>query len=177
MSRRVPVASKRMRKEDDDRSRVRLWLRLLKCTNLIESNVRGRLRDEYDTTLPRFDMLAQLDAADSESGLTMGELSRRLMVTNGNLTGLTERLVKEKLVSRSASPNDRRTQVVRLTANGKRALQEMAAGHRRWIQSLFAGLDEKEISELYRLIGRLKDSVQSVSKNGVGPAAAEETRK
>ncbi|MCU1309812.1 MAG: MarR family transcriptional regulator [Candidatus Angelobacter sp.] len=177
MSRRVPVPSKRMRKEDDDRSRVRLWLRLLKCTNLIESNVRGRLRDEYDTTLPRFDMLAQLDAADSESGLTMGELSRRLMVTNGNLTGLTERLVKEKLVSRSASPNDRRTQVVRLTANGKRALQEMAAGHRRWIQSLFAGLDEKEISELYRLIGRLKDSVQSVSKNGVGPAAAEETRK
>jgi DNA-binding MarR family transcriptional regulator len=171
----MSLTSKHNTKADDDRSSVRLWLRLLKCTNLIESSVRGRLREEYDTTLPRFDMLAQLDAADSEAGLTMGELSRRLMVTNGNLTGLTERLVKEKLVSRSVSPNDRRTQLVRLTANGKRALQEMAADHRSWIQSMFAGLDGKEISELYRLIGRLKDSVQTVSGNATGAATAEDT--
>jgi DNA-binding MarR family transcriptional regulator len=173
----MSLTSKRNTKADDDSSTVRLWLRLLNCTNMIESNVRGRLREEYDTTLPRFDMLAQLDAADSEAGLTMGELSRRLMVTNGNLTGLTERLVKEKLVSRSVSPNDRRTQLVRLTANGKRALQEMAADHRSWIQSMFAGLDRKEISELYRLIGRLKDSVQTVSGNSAESANAEDTHK
>jgi DNA-binding MarR family transcriptional regulator len=173
----MSLTSKRNTKADDDRSSVRLWLRLLKCTNMIESNVRGRLREEFDTTLPRFDMLAQLDAADNEAGLTMGELSRRLMVTNGNLTGLTERLVKEKLVSRSVSPNDRRTQLVRLTANGKRALQEMAADHRSWIRSMFAGLDQKEISELYRLIGRLKDSVQIVSGNATESATAEGTHK
>jgi DNA-binding MarR family transcriptional regulator len=177
MSSLTATSSKQTRQLDDDRSNVRLWLRLLKCTNLIESNVRGRLREEYSTTLPRFDMLAQLDAADKKSGLTMGELSRRLMVTNGNLTGLTERLVKEKLVSRSASPRDRRTQMVRLTLNGKRALQEMAAGHRRWIQSMFAGLESKEVAELYRLVGRLRDSVQSVSANGAGVAALKETRK
>jgi DNA-binding MarR family transcriptional regulator len=177
MSALTATSSKQTRQLDDDRSNVRLWLRLLKCTNLIESNVRGRLREEYATTLPRFDMLAQLDAADTESGLTMGDLSRRLMVTNGNLTGLTERLVKEKLVSRSVSPRDRRTQMVRLTANGRRALQEMAAGHRRWIQSMFAGLESKEVAELYRLIGRLRDSVQSVSANGVGVATVKETRK
>src|SRR5437879_5214021 len=111
---------------NDDRDRLRLWLRLLKCSNMVESRVRGRLREEFDTTLPRFDMLAQLDASDSDQGLTMGELSRRLMVTNGNLTGLTERLVKERLVSRSVSPDDRRSQRVRLTANGRRAFQQMA---------------------------------------------------
>jgi DNA-binding MarR family transcriptional regulator len=99
------------------------------------------------------------------------------MVTNGNLTGLTERLVKEKLVSRSVSPNDRRTQLVRLTANGKRALQEMAADHRSWIQSMFAGLDSKEISTLYRLIGRLKESVQSVSGTATEADTAEETHR
>jgi DNA-binding MarR family transcriptional regulator len=171
------TSRRRSSKTDDDRSSVRLWLRLLKCTNMIESNVRGRLREEYDTTLPRFDMLAQLDAADTDAGLTMGELSRRLMVTNGNLTGLTERLVKEKLVSRSVSPNDRRTQLIRLTSNGKRALQEMAADHRSWIQSMFAGLDGKEISELYRLIGRLKDSVRTVSDIATEADTAEETHR
>jgi DNA-binding MarR family transcriptional regulator len=151
---------------NDDRDRLRLWLRLLKCSNMVESRVRGRLREEFDTTLPRFDMLAQLDASDSDQGLTMGELSRRLMVTNGNLTGLTERLVKERLVSRSVSPDDRRSQRVRLTANGRRAFQQMAANHRGWIEEMFAELKHGEVAELYRLIGRLKDSVQTASPNG-----------
>ncbi|MCU1284767.1 MAG: MarR family transcriptional regulator [Acidobacteriales bacterium] len=155
-----------VQKKSDDRETLRLWLRLLKCTNMIESRVRGRLREEYASTLPRFDMLAQLDAADSASGLTMGELSRRLMVTNGNLTGLTERLVKEKLVSRSASTQDRRTQFVRLTAAGKRALQEMAADHREWIQEMFAGLTANEVAQLNTLVGRLKDSVRLAAPDG-----------
>jgi DNA-binding MarR family transcriptional regulator len=161
----------RAQKKDDDRSTLRLWLRLLKCTNMIESRVRGRLREEYASTLPRFDMLAQLDAAENAYGLTMGELSRRLMVTNGNLTGLTERLVKEKLVSRSASTEDRRTQFVRLTAAGKRALQDMAANHRTWIQEMFAGLTPDEVAEMNTLIGRLKDSVRLAAPNGAEKAS------
>ena len=157
------MATRAIRSVGDGRDQLRLWLRLLACTNLIESRVRSRLRVDFDTTLPRFDMLAQLDAAsaDAPQGITMGELSRRLMVTNGNLTGLTERLVQEGLVRRKASAKDRRQQRVALTAAGKRALAVMVVDHKRWIDEMFAGLSGEEVLELYRLAGRLKDSVQS----------------
>ena len=147
----------------DGREQLRLWLRLLACTNLIESRVRSRLRQDFGTTLPRFDMLAQLDAAgaDAPNGLTMGELSRRLMVTNGNLTGLTERLVQEGLVRRKSSAKDRRQQRVSLTPQGRRALAAMAGDHKRWIDAMFTGLDAQEVTQLYQLMGRLKDSVQA----------------
>lgn len=142
---------------------LRLWLRLLSCSNLVEREVRHRLRDEFDITLPRFDVLAQLDAAsrDSVQGLTMSELSRRLMVTNGNLTGLIERLVQERLVSRAAAPADRRTQIVRLTKKGKAALDAMTPAHEGWIEHLFAGLSAGERAELYRTLGRLRGSVRN----------------
>ena len=141
---------------------LRIWLRLLTCTNLIESRVRGRLRTNFATTLPRFDMLAQLDIAARESreGLTMGELARRLLVSNGNLTGLTTRLVKEGLVTRATSAHDRRAQRVRVTAAGKRAFDAMAADHRRWIESMLGDMDGAESKQLYELMGRLKDTVQ-----------------
>jgi len=147
----------------DGRDQLRLWLRLLACTNLIESRVRSRLRLDFETTLPQFDMLAQLDAAgaDAPHGITMGELSRRLMVTNGNVTGLTERLVQEGLVRRKVSRKDRREQRVALTSQGKRALAGMVVDHKRWIDQMFAGLAADEVTELYRLIGKLKDSVQA----------------
>lgn len=147
---------------------LRTWLRLLTCANLVEAEVRRRLRDEFDITLPRFDVLAQLDAAsrDNVQGLTMSELSRRLMVTNGNLTGLIERLVEEKLVSRVASPTDRRIQIVRLTAAGKRALDAMTPEHERWIEELFGGLSSEEQGELHALLGRLRDSVRETLTAG-----------
>ncbi|MEO5936822.1 MAG: MarR family transcriptional regulator [Terriglobales bacterium] len=157
------MATRALRNVGDGRDQLRLWLRLLACTNLIESRVRSRLRVDFDTTLPRFDMLAQLDAAsaDAPHGITMGQLSRRLMVTNGNLTGLTERLVQEGLVRRKASARDRRQQRVALTAQGKRALAAMVVDHKRWIDEMFSRLNAEEVLELYRLVGRLKDSVQS----------------
>lgn len=141
---------------------LRTWLRLLACTNLVERDVRGRLRDQFDTTLPRFDVLAQLDAAarESRAELTMSELSRRLMVTNGNLTSLVERLVQEGLVKREKAPSDRRTQFVRITPAGKRALDAMTPEHQRWIESLFAELTPSERAQLYDLLGKLRTSVQ-----------------
>jgi len=140
---------------------LRTWLRLLACTNLVEREVRGRLRDKFETTLPRFDVLAQLDAAarDSAPTLTMSQLSRRLMVTNGNLTALIERLVREQLVARESSPADRRTQKVRLTRAGKRALDAMTPLHASWIGSLFEGLSATDRSQLHALLGKLKQSV------------------
>lgn len=145
-----------------EQASLRTWLRLLACSNLVERQVRGRLRDRFDTTLPRFDVLAQLDAASREASphLTMSELSRRLMVTNGNLTALIERLVQEGLVSREPLPDDRRTQIVRLTASGKRAFDAMTPEHQRWIDDLFNGLSTIERRELFELLGKLRSSVQ-----------------
>jgi DNA-binding MarR family transcriptional regulator len=141
---------------------LRTWLRLLASSTLVEREVRRRLRVEFDITLPRFDVLAQLDAASRESvhGLTMSELSRRLMVTNGNLTGLIEALVGERLVSRAVSPTDRRTQIVRLTASGRRALHAMTPAHERWIDDMFGGLTPDECAQLHSLLGRLRGSIR-----------------
>jgi DNA-binding MarR family transcriptional regulator len=141
----------------DDRVELRVWLRLLTCTNLMERRVRSRLRTEFETTLPRFDVLAQLDRAPQ--GLTMGALSSRLMVSAGNLTGLTERLENEGLVTRAASPNDRRTQLVRLTPKGKRAFDAMTPSHAAWVTEMMAGLGGVDKTALLALLGKLKDSL------------------
>src|SRR5207237_6595790 len=109
------------------RATLRTWLRLLTCVNLIENRIRGRLREQFASTLPRFDVLAQLDAAAKEltRGLSLSELCQRLMVSNGNLTGLVETLVSDGLVHRSVAAHDRRSQIVRLTPAGKRAFARM----------------------------------------------------
>ncbi len=154
----------RQDRDEEGRAALRIWLRLLACTNLIEGRIRRQLRHRFATTLPRFDVLAQLDAAarDLGRGLTMSELSRRLMVTNGNLTGLVGRLVKERVVSRTTLPTDRRHQLVRLTPTGKRVFQKMVPENRAWIEEIFARLSHPERAQLYELIGKLKDSVQAL---------------
>lgn len=142
---------------------LRLWLRLLSCTNVIERRVREALRTEFGSTLPRFDFLAQLEHARSagETHLSMGELSRRLMVSNGNVTGLASRLEREGLVERMVSQSDRRQQLVCLTAAGRRALKRMAVPHRRWIGELFAQMETSDRRELHRLLGQLKSAAES----------------
>lgn len=160
----IPAARVDTQRADPGRGEqasLRTWLRLLTCTSLVEREVRGRLRDRFDTTLPRFDVLAQLDAASREQkgDLTMSELSRRLMVTNGNLTALVERLVQEGLVKRAPAPGDRRTQFVSLTLAGRRALDSMTPEHQRWIDNLFSGLSASDRSHLFELLGKLSNSV------------------
>lgn len=156
---------------DDEKLDVRVWLRLLTCTHLIERGVRQRLREEFDQTLPRFDLLAQLFRAPE--GLTMGELSRRLMVTSGNVTGLVDRLVKEGMVERRASETDRRAQTVRLTKAGETAFGEMAPAHLGWVQEMMAGMSRKDLAALYELLGNLKQSSEAVHRALAAEAAAE----
>jgi DNA-binding MarR family transcriptional regulator len=155
-------AARRSRTAPDQHASLRVWLRLLTCSSLVERQVRRRLREEFGITLPRFDVLAQLEAAsrDDVRGLTMSELSRRLMVTNGNLTGLIERLVQEGLVNRAASATDRRTQIVHLSAAGRRALHAMAPRHERWIDDMFEELSAEDREQLYALLGKLRASVK-----------------
>jgi DNA-binding MarR family transcriptional regulator len=148
----------------DHEAELRLWLRLLTCTTLIEGEVRRRLRDEFDVTLPRFDLLAQLDKAPN--GMTLGELSQRMMVSNGNVTGLAERLVEQRLLDRRPSPNDRRAQIVSLTSDGRRAFRAMARTHEDWIAQIFAGLDAAEIDQLMALLAKTKDSARKAVNGG-----------
>ena len=134
---------------------LRLWLRMLTCTQLVEKEVRSRLREGFDTTLPRFDLMAQLERAPA--GLKMNELSRRMMVTGGNVTGITDQLVAEGLVERIEVEGDRRAYRVRLTPKGRKQFNDMARQHEDWIVEAFSALNEKDIATLYKLLGKVKD--------------------
>ena len=146
---------------DDHHQSLRLWLRLLACTNLVETQVRNRLRLDFQTTLPRFDLMAQLER--HPDGLKMGELSKRMMVTGGNVTGITDQLAAEGLVVREDNPKDRRAYIVKLTSQGRALFTQMAGAHEGWVVDLFEGLGEAEKLQLYELLARLKQNVANSS--------------
>lgn len=140
-----------------DGMELRVWLRLLTCTNLLDNEVRTRLKSTADTTLPRFDILAQLERHDGP--MSMGELSKRLMVSNGNVTGLVDRLAREGHVDRTPSPDDRRVQMVSLTPEGEKFFAKIAKDHRHWVGAMMADLSADEMKTLYELLARLKESI------------------
>lgn len=146
---------------------LRLWLRMLTCSQLIEKRVRAGLRDQFETTLPRFDLMAQLERA--ADGLKMNELSRRMMVTGGNVTGITDQLVGEELVERVPVPGDRRAYRVRLTAKGRKLFAEMAHAHEEWVVQAFAGLQDREVATLHRLLGKVKQHSQTTIPEETAP--------
>jgi DNA-binding MarR family transcriptional regulator len=150
----------------DHKDELRLWLRLFTCKEVIENEVRRRLRDTFDVTLPRFDLMAQLYRAPK--AMTLGELSQRMMVSNGNVTGLVDRLVEQGLISRRPSPKDRRAQFVSLTAEGRRFFGAMARANGDWIADMLADLSSEEINTLMRLLAKTKASARQAIGNG-GP--------
>ena len=141
---------------------LRLWLRMLSLTNMVERRLRQNLRTGYDVTLPRFDVMAALYDNEPE-GSSMGEISRRCMVTKGNVTGIVERLEREGLIDRRQRPEDRRSHVVRLTDAGREAFEAMASDLEGWVASMFSGLDEEEVEQLAELLGKAKRSVRSIN--------------
>lgn len=136
---------------------LRLWLRLLSCSMIIERRVRTRLEDEFDSTLPRFDVLAALERAPE--GLTMSQLSTALLVSNGNVTGIVSRLIEETLVVRTLDSDDRRVATVRLTRKGREAFQRMARAHEKWVDKMFAGLDDAQMEQLMKLLASVRHSI------------------
>lgn len=149
------------RVHDDHHVSLRLWLRLLSCTNQIESRVRQNLQSSFNTTLPRFDLMAQLERA--AHGLKMSELSQRMMVTGGNVTGITDSLEKEGLVVREVDATDRRVYRVKLTAEGERQFRRMAAEHERWVIDLLGTLSPKRKKQLMDLLGELKEQLAALN--------------
>ena len=138
----------------DDHAAVRIWLRLLSCSTQIEQVIRARLRERFETTLPRFDYLAQLER--HRDGLRMNALSRYLMVTGGNVTGLTDQLVAEGLVERTPDAEDRRALIVKLTPAGRRQFLRMAQAHEAWLVEMFDGFEAAHKEALYESLGRLR---------------------
>jgi DNA-binding MarR family transcriptional regulator len=149
---------------DDHHQALKLWLRLLSCTNLVAAEIRSRLRAEFGITLARFDLMAQLERYPG--GLKMSELSRRLMVSGGNVTGLTDQLEKEGLVARADAPEDRRAFTVRLTPAGLALFGRMAAAHEQWVISLFSVLTSSEKTQVHRRLAKLKLHVAGATTEG-----------
>ena len=127
------------------KARLRLWIRLLRVTRLLDGELRERLRREFNATLPRFDVMAALYRAPE--GMIMSEISRFLLVSNGNVTGIVSRLVGDGLVIRAQRRDDRRTSIVRLTKKGRDRFGEMAAAHERWIDELLGGMTQEGADE------------------------------
>ncbi|MES2320981.1 MAG: MarR family transcriptional regulator [Pseudomonadota bacterium] len=138
----------------DHNQSLKLWLRMLSCTVRIENEIRSRMRATFDITLPRFDLMAQLER--HPDGLRMGELSKRMMVTGGNITGITDQLEQEKLVERMPDPKDRRVYTVKLTDAGRRAFARMAAVHEGWIAELLQDMSADDKAQLIGLLSQMK---------------------
>ena len=139
---------------DDHHESLRLWLRLLTCSHVIEAHVRKALTTQFKTTLPRFDLMAQLERAPN--GLQMGELSRRMLVTGGNVTGIVDQLERSGLIVRTEDPEDRRAYLVKLTKEGRRLFLQMAAAHETWIVKLFSGIPKREQRALSESLSHLR---------------------
>lgn len=150
-----------------DHQALRLWLRLLSCTVQIENQIRLRLRREFHMTLPRFEVMAQLER--SSGGLRMNEISQRLMVSGGNVTGITDQLERERLVARTPCPGDRRAFTVKLTDMGLRRFREMAAQHELWIIELLGGLSRGEKEAMMNELGKVKTYINSKSNQSSQP--------
>jgi DNA-binding MarR family transcriptional regulator len=132
------------------KEKLRLWIRLLRASRIIESELRERLGREFDTTLPRFDVMAALYR--TPDGMLMSDLSRFLLVSNGNVTGIVDRLVAEGLVQRGQRNGDRRTSIVRLTRIGKDTFKTMAAAHERWVSELLVDVTKSDARQLTSML-------------------------
>ena len=155
----LDAETKVVERPGDHQAELRLWLRLLTCTTLIEGEVRRRLRDNFEVTLPRFDLMAQLDK--TPGGMTLGQLSSRMMVSNGNVTGLVDRLVETGHIDRRTSIYDGRVKVIRLTKVGRAEFRKMATAHKKWVAEIFSDLEAKDVRELMRLLDKTKISARN----------------
>lgn len=144
--------------EPMSKSRLRLWLKLLKTSGLIEEEVRRRLRSELGTTLPRFDVMSALSRVPD--GLKMSEISRRLRVSNGNITGIVDKLTEDGLALRLSVPGDRRANLVRLTPKGKAAFAKHAARHETWIDEILTGLNADDVAGMVQRLDHLLDTLE-----------------
>lgn len=144
---------------DENKDRLRLWMRVLRVSRMIESELRERFKSEFDTTLPRFDVMAALYR--EPEGMLMSDLSRYLLVSNGNVTGIVDRLVQDGLVSRASREGDRRTSIVRLTETGRELFARMAAAHQKWVNAALKDLSGQDARQLAGFLKAFRSNWES----------------
>jgi len=154
-----PTFSERLDGAPHSKQSLRLWLKLLSCTMIVEKRLRARLDEDFSTTLPRFDVLAALER--HAQGLKMSALSEFLMVSNGNVTGVVTRLIEDGLVTRTVDQEDRRSATVRLTRKGRETFLKMAAANEQWMETMFADLSDHQSGDLMRLLTHLRRSIEA----------------
>lgn len=154
-----PTFSDRLGGAPHSKQSLRLWLKLLSCSMIVEKRLRARLDEDFNTTLPRFDVLAALER--HAPGLKMSELSESLMVSNGNVTGVVSRLIEDGLVTRTVDQADRRSATVRLTRKGRDGFLKMAQAHEQWMDEMFADLSDNQAGDLMRLLTHLRGSIEA----------------
>ena len=150
-----PADSNTNSKMSLSKQRLRVWLRLLDRNRDIQNQLRSALREEFDMTLPRFDVMATLNW--QPGGLRMSALSARLKVSNGNVTGIIESLIREGLVTRTVAPEDKRAAMVRLTERGVAQFQLMAAAHEAWVNEMFDSFDSEQLDQFAGLLEQLQE--------------------
>lgn len=138
---------------------IRTWLRLLSCETLIEQDIRSKFRENFKVTLPQFDVLSELERAPGQ--LTMSQLSKELMVSNGNITGVVDRLEKSGLVKRTRPAHDRRIQFIELTDTGASEFKHMAGHHERWLEDLFSAVSVEDMDRMQKLLLKMRESVSA----------------
>lgn len=154
MANKAQTALEKQEQTPRKKRALRVWLGLLTSSQLIEKQVRARFRSEFGTTLPRFDVMAALDR--EPKGQTMGDISRWLLVSSGNVTGIVSRLVSDGLVTRTRSVDDRRTHLVRLSRKGQLEFERLSSTHERWIKEMLHGMTRQEMTTLDELLRRAK---------------------
>jgi DNA-binding MarR family transcriptional regulator len=160
MNRQLQIVERRLEQIPRDKEGLRLWLRIVSCTQMVEQEIRVMLREKFDTTLPRFELLGALDRVPD--GLTMGELSRWLMVTKGNVTGIAERLSEDGLIKRQPTPTDRRSFVVTLTQKGRKAFKEMEQEYEQLLDRLFADVSQDDSDMFTGVLAKVKEAVEQL---------------
>ncbi|MFT6658255.1 MarR family winged helix-turn-helix transcriptional regulator [Maritalea sp.] len=151
----MSVANEKLADQPVSKQRLRLWLQMLKTTRFIENELREELRLGFQSTLPRFDVMAMLDR--TRDGLRMSQLSKQLMVSNGNVTGIIDRLVQEGFVMRVQVKGDKRATLVRLTPKGIQKFAEMAKEHEAWINEHLKEIDESEIAHFIEVLSKARE--------------------
>lgn len=149
----------------NNRDALRLWLQLITLTTVVEKKIRRNLKSEFETTLPRFDIMATLERSGKK--MTMGDLTKKLLVSKGNVTGVVASLVKQGLLKRERDEGDRRTHYLSLTAKGRKDFTEQAKAHQGWVNEFFSGLEMDELSAMVDQLGRLKDTISQNHEGGM----------
>lgn len=167
----IQVNTRKPRAQKSNSLELRIWLRLLGCTNIISRHLRHNLKNLHSLTLPRFDLLAQVGRAPL--GPSLGELSRRLLVTKGNVTDIVARLEAEKLIERRRDETDGRIQYAFLTDAGNELLSEILPAHEQWLRDLLRGMSRQDMSTLYEALGILATALKEKERRQCGNGDAQ----